>query len=126
MTPARATAEPRADPNNFINQLATILRESFSIEPKGRGRVYQNQSYLNYYDQLPYPKGYRVSRFSKFSGEYDKTTLQHVGQFTLQCDEASANDTLKLRIFSLSLSGTAFTYFTSFAPNSIFTWAQLE
>jgi hypothetical protein len=27
---------------------------------------------------------------------------------------------------SLSLSGTAFTWFTSLAPNSIFTWAQLE
>jgi hypothetical protein len=31
-----------------------------------------------------------------------------------------------LRIFPLSLSGTAFTWFTSLAPNSIFTWAQLE
>jgi hypothetical protein len=41
------------------------------------------------------------------------------------CD-ASANDTLKLRIFPLSLSGTAFTWFTSLAPNSIFTSAQLE
>jgi hypothetical protein len=33
---------------------------------------------------------------------------------------------LKLRIFPLSLSGPAFTCFTSLAPNSIFTWAQLE
>jgi hypothetical protein len=33
---------------------------------------------------------------------------------------------LKLRIFSLSLSGTAFIWFTSLAPNSVFTWAQLE
>jgi hypothetical protein len=29
-------------------------------------------------------------------------------------------------MFPLSLSGTVFTWFTSFAPNSIFTWAQLE
>jgi hypothetical protein len=29
-------------------------------------------------------------------------------------------------MFPLSLSGTAFTWFTSLAPNSIFTWAQLE
>jgi hypothetical protein len=35
MTPARATAEPCADPNNLPNHLATILRESFDIEPKG-------------------------------------------------------------------------------------------
>jgi hypothetical protein len=86
--------------------LATILCESFIIEPKG--------------------VGYRVPEFSKFSGEDRKITLEHVGQFILQCGEASANDALKLRIFYLSMSGTAFTWFTSLTPNSIFTWAQLE
>jgi hypothetical protein len=108
MTPARATAEPGTDPNNLTNQLSTILRESFSIEPKGRGRVYQ-KPYLDYYDQLPYPRGYRVPEFSKFSGEDGKNRLEHVGQFILQCGEASANDTLKLRMFPLSLSDTTFT-----------------
>jgi hypothetical protein len=44
----------------------------------------------------------------------------------LQCGEATANDALKLRMFPLSLSNIAFTWFTSLAPNSIFTWAQLE
>jgi hypothetical protein len=29
-------------------------------------------------------------------------------------------------MFPLSLSGTTFTWFTSLAPNCIFTWAQLE
>jgi hypothetical protein len=55
-----------------------------------------------------------------------KITLEHDDQFILQCGEARSNNTLKLRMFPLSLSGTAFTWFTSFAPNSIFTWAQLE
>jgi hypothetical protein len=105
--------------------LATILRESFGIESKGQGRAYQ-KPYPNYYNQLSYPRGNRIPEFSKFSGEEGKTTLEHVGQFILQCGEASANDALKSRIFSLSLSGTAFTWFTSLAPNSIFTWAQLE
>jgi hypothetical protein len=61
-----------------------------------------------------------------FRREGGKTTLEHVGQFILQCGEASANDALKLKMFSLSLSDTTFTWFTSLAPNSIFTWAQLE
>jgi hypothetical protein len=108
MTPTRATAEPCTDPNNLTNQLATILQESFNIEPKGHWRVYQ-KSYPDYYGQLPYPRGYRVPEFSKFSGEDGKTTLEHAGQFILQCGEASVNDALKLRIFPLSLFGTAFT-----------------
>jgi hypothetical protein len=61
--------------------------------------VYQ-KPYPDYYDQLPYPRGYRDSEFTKFSGEDDKTTLKqddkttlkHIGQFILQCGEASAND----------------------------------
>jgi hypothetical protein len=64
-----------------------------------------------------------VPEFSQFSGVDDKTTLEHVGQFILQCGEASANNVLKLRLFPLSLSGTAFTWFTSLAPNSVFTWS---
>jgi hypothetical protein len=111
--------------NNLTNQLATILCKCFGVEPKGRECVYQ-KPYPYYYDQLPYPRGYRVPKFSKFSGEDGKTTLEHVGQFILQCGEASANHTLKLRMFPLSLSSTAFTWFTSLAPNSIFIWAQLE
>jgi hypothetical protein len=68
MTPARATVETGADPNNLTNQLATILHECFDIEPKGRECVYQKPC-PDYYDQLPYPRGYRVPDFSKFSGE---------------------------------------------------------
>jgi hypothetical protein len=127
-TPLQFSFRPQPidiEPNNLMNQLATILCESFDIEPKGQGCVYQNP-YPDYYDQLPCPRGYRVPEFAKFSREDGKTTLEHVGQFILQCGEASANDTLKLRMFPLSLSGTAFTWFTSLAPNSIFTWAQLE
>jgi hypothetical protein len=98
MIPARATAGSCTDLNNLTNQLATILRECFNIEPKGQGRVYQKPS-PDYYDQLPYPRDYRVLKFSMFSGEDGKTTLDHVEAFILQCGEASANDMLKLRMF---------------------------
>jgi hypothetical protein len=70
--------------------------------------VYQ-KSYPNYYNQLPYSRGYRIPEFSKFSGEDGKITLELVGEFILQCGESSANDALKLRMFSLSLPSTTFT-----------------
>jgi hypothetical protein len=112
--------EQCAYPNNLTNQLTTILRESFCIERKGQGRVYQ-KAYPDYSDQLPYPRGYRVPEFSKFSGDDYKITLEYVSKFILQYGEASANDALKMRIFPLSLSVTVFTCFTSQAHNSIFT-----
>jgi hypothetical protein len=125
MTPGRAIVEPDMDHNNLTNQLAIILHESFGIGPKGRGRAYQ-KPYPDYYDQLPYPRDYRFPEFSKFNGDDGKTTLKHVGQFILQYGETSANDMINIRILPLSLSDTAFTWFTSLAPNSIFTWTQLE
>jgi hypothetical protein len=105
---ARAMAKPCADPNNLTNQLTTILIEYFGTHPKDQRCVCQ-RPYPDYYNQLPYPRGYRVPEFSKFSGEDGKTAPEHVGQFILQCDEASANDALKLRMFTLSLFGTDFT-----------------
>jgi hypothetical protein len=76
MTSARATVEPGADPNNLTNQLATILHAS-------RSRTHLPKIIPDYYDQLPYPRGYRVPEFSKFSGEDGKTTLEYVDQFIL-------------------------------------------
>ena len=35
-------------------------------------------------------------------------------------------DHLKIRMFPLSLSGTAFSWFSALAPNSVQTWSQLE
>uniref|UniRef100_J3MEC9 Uncharacterized protein n=1 Tax=Oryza brachyantha TaxID=4533 RepID=J3MEC9_ORYBR len=56
----------------------------------------------------------------------DRTTLEHISQFIAQCGEASTSDALKLRLFPLSLSGTAITWFTALPPNSVHTWSQLE
>jgi hypothetical protein len=92
--------------------LATILRDSIRIEPKGQGEYIKNITPTTMTNSLTLEDG--------------KTTLEHVGPFILQCCEASANDMLKLRMFPLSISGTTFTWFNSLAPNSILTWAQLE
>ena len=105
--------------------MTQVLRETFGLEPKGKGRVYQ-KPYPTDYDEVPFPRNYRVPEFAKFNGDDGKTSLEHVGQFTLQCGEASSSDILKLRMFPLSLSGTAFTWFSSLAHNSIYSFAQLE
>jgi hypothetical protein len=75
--------------------LVTILRECLGINLKDEDAS-TKKSYPNYYDQLPYPRGYRAPEFAKFSGEDGKTTLEHVGQFILQYGEASVNNALKL------------------------------
>ena len=49
-----------------------------------------------------------------------------MGQFLAQSSEFDNSDIYRVRLFSLSLAGTTFTWFTSLAPDSITSWAQLE
>jgi hypothetical protein len=62
---------------NVREHVARMLRE-FGLKPKGRARTYQ-KSYPKFFDTVPYPRGFRVPDFVKFTGEDSKTTYEHVG-----------------------------------------------
>jgi hypothetical protein len=67
-----------------------------------------------------------VPDFTKLSGQDETSTIEHINCFIIQCGEAAATDALRVRLFSLSLSGSAFTWFTTLPVNSIIYWADLE
>jgi len=106
-------------------EVIKIFWQTFGIKPKAKCRTYQ-RSYPENYDYVAYPQGFKIPEFVKFTGDDSRTTLEHVGQFIIQCGEASTNDIYKLRLFPLSLSGAAFTWFISLPDNSVFTFADLE
>jgi hypothetical protein len=74
-------------------------------------------------DSDPYPIGWRCPEFVKFNGDDSKTTWEHVSQYLSQLGGASAIEEI---LFSLSLTGNAFSWFASLPVNSICTWEQLE
>jgi len=78
------------------------------------------------YDLIPLPHKYKIPDFTKFSGQEDVSTVEHVNKFILQCGEAANQDPLRVRLFSLSLFGSAFAQFTTLPANSILYWADLE
>ena len=102
-----------------------IFQQTFGIEPKVKCQTYQ-RPYPENYDYVAYPQGFKISQFVKFTGDDSGTTFEHIGQFILQCGEASPNVIYKLRLLPLFLSGIAFTWFISLPPNSVHTWADLE
>jgi hypothetical protein len=87
--------------------------------------VYQ-KPYPEYFDRIPYPRGLRVPDFTKFTGYDSRTTYEHICQFLALVNDVGITDVHKVRLFPLSLSGTAFNWFTSLAPNSVVTWPCLE
>jgi hypothetical protein len=126
-TPAYVTPNPRVEGevnDGVRDQIARTLRE-FGFTPKGRAMSYQKQ-HPEYFDMIPYPRGFWVPDLAKFMGDDAKTTYEHIGQFLAQVNDVGITDVHKIRMFPLSLTGAAFNWFTFLPPNSIDSWVSLE
>ena len=66
-----------------------------------------------------FAEGLQNARFYHFLGEDNKSTMEHISLFMAQCGKLSQNEYYKLQLFPLSLTRTAFTWFSSLPPNSI-------
>jgi hypothetical protein len=75
---------------------------------------------------IPYPWGFQVPDLAKFTDDDAKITYEHIGQFLAQVNDVDITDVHKIRMFSLSPTGSAFNWFTSLPPNSIDSWVSLE
>jgi hypothetical protein len=78
-TPAYATPNPQVEGDNegVRDQIARMLWE-FGFMPKGRARSYQ-KPYPEYFNKIPYRRGFRVPDLAKFTGDDAKTTYEHIG-----------------------------------------------
>ena len=72
------------------------------------------------------PTNYQLLEFAKFTGQDSMSTIEHVNRYLTQLGEASIEEAHQVHFFSLSLSGPAFTWFSSLLVNSIANWADLE
>ncbi len=93
--------------------IADVMREQFGLKPKDTGNLHRHPN-PECFERVPLPNRYNVS------------TYEHVSRFLAQCGEALSIDALRVRLFPLSLSGSAFTWFTSLPYNSVQSWADLE
>jgi hypothetical protein len=82
--------------------------------------------YPSGYDQIPFLPRFKVPDFTKFSGQDETSTMEHITRFIIQYGEAGNIDALRIRLFSSSLSGPAFSWFTSKLANFIIKWFDLE
>ena len=86
----------------------------------------QIKLYPSHFVFMRAPDGWRVPDFYKFSGDDSRSSMEHISMFLAQMGEASTMDFMNVRHFPLSLTGTAFAWFTSLASCSIGSWAELE
>jgi hypothetical protein len=109
----------------FKEELAKNLEDSLGVQLKSSRNLYQ-KPYPSTFDFMKAPDGWKVSDFHKYSGDDSKSTMEHINMFLAQLGPASAYDFIKVCNFPLSLTSTAFAWFSSLPSCSISSWAELE
>src|SRR3712207_5421498 len=110
---------------DIVARLAEVMKEQFDLKPKEQNFMYR-RPYPEWMEQVALPHRYKLPEFGKFSGQDNVSTVEHISRYLAQLGEASAQDALKVRLFPLSLSGSAFSWFTSLPAGSVRNWADLE
>jgi hypothetical protein len=106
--------------------MTDVLQNQFGLKPKNQGHIY-TPPFPEWYHRVALPNRVKVpSEFTKFSGQYDTSTVEHIARYLMQLGEASADEAFRIRYFPLSLTCSAFTWFTSLPAHSICSWKDLE
>src|SRR6185437_12820703 len=121
---ASTSGRCKADPAKLKEDLASAMKTKFGVDI-GNSILYQ-KPYPAEFDLVSFPPGWCVPDFVKFSGDDNRAPWEHIDQYILQLGKAGFHEALRIRLFSLSLTGTAFSWSSSLTPNSIQSWNKLE
>ena len=62
--------------------IAEAIRKHFNVQLKPIERPVYRKSYLEWIDKMmPLSKGYKVSDFTTFTGDDEKSTMEHISRF---------------------------------------------
>jgi hypothetical protein len=106
--------------------MADVMQNQFGLKPKMQGPAYTPPFPEWYYRVILPPRVKPPTEFTKFSGQDDTSTVEHIARYLMQLGEASADEAFRVRYFPLSLTGPTFTWFSSLPPQSVNTWKDLE
>jgi hypothetical protein len=128
-----ATGMPAGRPGNqdtnvdlLVQRMTDVLQNQFGLKPKNQGHMYTSP-FSEWYQRVGLPNRVKVpTKFTKFSGQDDTSTVEHIARYLMQLGEASADEAFRIRYFPLSLTCPAFTWFTSPPAHSIYSWKDLE
>jgi hypothetical protein len=88
--------------------------------------MYYRKPYPEYFDQVQLPHRYKIPDFTKFIETDSVSTREHISRYIIQLGEATSIQELKVRLFPLSLSEFAFSWFSLLPQGSIGSWEELE
>ena len=67
---------------DWASKIAEVVRDQFGLKPKQQNLMYRTP-YPAAYDQLPLPHKYKLIDFTKFSGQGEVSTVEHINRFII-------------------------------------------
>jgi hypothetical protein len=110
----------------LVQKMADLMQNQFGLKPTMQGPAYTPPFPEWYYKVVLPPRVKPPTEFTKFSGQDDTSTVEHIARYLMQLGEASADEAFRVRYLPMSLTGSAFQWFTSLPPQSVNTWRELE
>jgi hypothetical protein len=127
--PTGPTGRPEVQDANvdlMVQKMANVLQNQFGLKPKNQGQVY-TPPFPEWYNRVALPHKVKPPEdFTKFSGQDDNSTVEHIARYLMQLGEASTDEAFRIRYFPLSLTGPTFTWFASLPAQSNCSWKDLE
>ena len=104
----QAPRNPNPQADELLLKVTEMMKNQFDLKPNGLTFSYK-RPYPEWYNLVALPTNYRLPEFAKFTGQDSTSTIEHVNRYLTQLGEASVEDAHRVRFFSLSLLGPAFT-----------------
>jgi hypothetical protein len=103
----------------LMQRMTDVLQNQFGLKPKNQGHVY-TPPIPKWYNRVALPNRVNIPvDLTKFSGQDDTSTVEHIARYLMQVGEASVDEAFRIRYSPLSLTGPAFTWFTFLPAHSI-------
>jgi hypothetical protein len=107
-----------ANDDILVQKMVDVLQNQFGLKPKMQGPTYTPPLPEWYHRVILPPRVKPPTEYTKFCGQDDTSTVEHIARYLMQLGEASADEAFRVRYFPLSLTGPTFTWFSSLPPHS--------
>lgn len=116
--------------NNFggQNNITNIVEQILAQNNLNAGPYRSNfvSALSEYVLQTEFPRGWKIQNFTMFSGDTNKSIVEHVARYHSETRDLANNENLKMKYLPNSLTKNAFTQFTILPPHSIHNWSKLK
>jgi hypothetical protein len=84
----------------LVQKMADMMQNQFGLKPKMQGPASNSNDILEWYYKVILPPRVKPpTEFTKFSGQDETSTVEHIARYLMQLGEASSVEAFRVRYF---------------------------